>query len=124
MSPRTLLPALLVSTVCAAEPPSTGKEPPNAFEAAFSMTMVSPMISVIASTDLSSDEKQLKLGRVREDALAFVASAGAIRGAHLEQALGSLREGSATGDMAWAQALAAGPEPAIRRPYTTFTQRR
>ncbi|BBP83651.1 hypothetical protein PHLH8_32930 [Pseudomonas sp. Pc102] len=108
MSPRTLLPVLLVSTACAAEPPPTGKEPPNAFEAAFSMTMVAPMISVIATTDLSSDEKQLKLGRTREDALAFVASGGAIRGAHLEQALGLLRDGSASPDMAWAQALAAG----------------
>ncbi|MGA4635756.1 DUF2388 domain-containing protein [Pseudomonas solani] len=107
--PLALLPVLLAAQVQAAEPPPDGKQPANAFEAAFSMTLVSPMISIIATTDLSSDEKQLKLSRAREDALAFVASAGVIRGPHLEQALELLRDGSATSDMAWAQAIAARP---------------
>lgn len=104
-----LLPVLLTAHLHAAEPAPNGKQPANAFEAAFSMTLVSPMISIIATTDLSSDEKQLKLSRAREDALAFVASAGTIRGPHLEQALRELREGPTRDDMAWAQAIAARP---------------
>lgn len=87
------------------------KDKPNGFEQAFSITMVSPMISIIATTDLSSDEKQIKWSHAQQEACLFIASDGAIRGVFFEQALAHFRARRGPGaqplsDLQWARMIA------------------
>ncbi len=84
---------------------------PNGFEQAFSITMALPALSIIYTSDLSSDEKQIKWSQAQEEACLFIASEGAIRGVFFEQALSQVRgrgaaQGRALSDLQWAAMIA------------------